>query len=72
VRSVLLSGGTTAPAGTQSSPGGGLRTGGRGKGSSLLSGGGVHPDVFYLWTLVAFELLATVALRNWSRNHHGG
>jgi hypothetical protein len=71
VRSVLLSGGTTAPAGTQSAPGGaGLRAGGRGKGKSF--GGGVHPDAFYLWVLLALELAATWALRAWSRNHHGG
>ena len=69
MRSVLLGGGTTAPAGTQSTPGGGLRAGGRGKGSPL---GGVQSDVFYLWVLIALELLATVALRSWSRNHHGG
>lgn len=70
MRSVLMSGGTTAPAGTQSTPGGGLRSGGRGKGKT--AGGGVHPDAFYLWVLVGLELAATVALRNWSRNHHGG
>lgn len=69
MRSVLLGGGTTAPAGTQSSPGPGLRAGGRGKGSVL---GAAHADAFYLWILIAFELIATLALRNWSRNHHGG
>jgi hypothetical protein len=70
VRSVLLNGGTTAPAGTQSTPGGGLRTGGRGKGSRF--GGGPHPDAYYLWILVGLELVATWALRAWSSNHHGG
>lgn len=69
MRSVLLNGGTTAPAGTQSSPGPGLRAGGRGKGTVL---GAEHADAFYLWVLVALELLATVVLRNWSRHHHGG
>lgn len=68
MRSVLLSGGTTAPAGTQST-GAGIRTGGRGAGKSL---SGVHADTFYLWMLVALELAATAILRSWSRNHHGG
>jgi hypothetical protein len=70
MRSVLLSGGTTAPAGTQSTPGGpGLRSGGRGKGSVL---GADHADAFYLWVLIGLELVATAFLRNWSRHHHGG
>lgn len=34
--------------------------------------GGQHSDVFYLWLLLALELLATGWLRSWSRNHHGG
>lgn len=33
---------------------------------------GPHSDVFYLWLLLALELIATGWLRNWSRNHHGG
>jgi hypothetical protein len=68
VRSVLLSGGTTAPAGTQNA-GAGLRAGGRGKGIAF---GAQHADVFYLWVMIGLELLATVMLRSWSRHHHGG
>ena len=70
MRSVLLNGGTTAPAGTQSAPNGGLRAGGRGAGKRL--GGSTHPDVYYLWILLGLELAATWALRAWSSNHHGG
>lgn len=33
---------------------------------------GIGADTFYLWVLLALELLATVVLRSWSRNHHGG
>lgn len=69
MRSVLLGGGTTAPAGTQSTPGVGLRAGGRGKGSI---GSAAHADAFYLWILLALELALTGFLRNWSRHHHGG
>ena len=69
MRSVLLSGGTTAPAGTTASPNGGLRAGGRGKGLFL---GPAQADAFYLWTLLAIELVLTALLRQWSRNHHGG
>ena len=69
MRSRLATGGTTAPAGTQSTPGGGLRAGGRGKGSVF---GAAHADAYYLWILLGLELFATLLLRNWSRNHHGG
>lgn len=70
MRSVLLTGGTTAPVGTTQTANRGLRAGGRGKGASLL--GPDHADVVYLWILLGLELLATYALRTWSRNHHGG
>jgi hypothetical protein len=33
---------------------------------------GQHTDVYYLWLLLALELVATAWLRSWSRNHHGG
>lgn len=33
---------------------------------------GQHSDVYYLWLLLALELVATGWLRSWSRNHHGG
>jgi len=33
---------------------------------------GPHADVFYLWLLLALELIATGWLRHWSRAHHGG
>ena len=29
-------------------------------------------DAHYLWLLVGLEVLAHVALRHWSRSHHGG
>lgn len=38
--------------------------------SGLFSG--QHSDVYYLWLLLALELVATGWLRSWSRNHHGG
>jgi hypothetical protein len=41
-----------------------------GKVSGLVSG--PHSDVYYLWLLLALELLATAWLRQWSRYHHGG
>lgn len=72
MRSVLLTGGTTAPANTQATGNSGPRAGGRGRGKTGGAGAGVHPDAFYLWVLVGLELVATVALRNWSRHHHGG
>jgi hypothetical protein len=30
------------------------------------------PEVFGLWLLIALELGAMVALRQWFRRHHGG
>ena len=40
--------------------------GGRRRGPASLS------DAHYLWLLVALEVAAHIALRRWSRSHHGG
>lgn len=33
---------------------------------------GQHSEIFYLWLLLALELVVTGWLRHWSHNHHGG
>lgn len=69
MRSILAGGGTTAPAGTTATGNAQPRTGGRGKGKSIALAQG---DVVYLWILLGLELVATYALRAWSKDHHGG
>ena len=65
-RTVTLGGGGTgyAVAPSPAPAGQGRRITGR---RPLMQG-----DVFYLWVLLGIEFTLTLALRHWSRNHHGG
>ena len=64
----MRGGGTAAPVSPSPAPAGQ----GRRQKTGGLQINGEHQDAFYLWVLLALELLATALLRQWSRNHHGG
>lgn len=69
-RSITLGAGVGVGGGGVASPspaGHGRRTA-----ATRLNLSNIGADTFYLWVLLALELLATLVLRSWSRNHHGG